>query len=74
MTLTIHASGRVLYARRRGNTSTSVDAPLKRFENKDFIVGVGPLETRFDVARPPYRAGGAWRMTVDGVELTRTAR
>lgn len=74
MTLTIHAGGRVLYARRRGNTATSVDAPLKRFENEDFIVGVGPLETRFDVTRPPHRAGGAWRITVDGVELTRTAR
>ncbi|WP_341678281.1 hypothetical protein [Niveibacterium sp. SC-1] len=70
MALEIGADGQVRYAR-KGSVNKSLDAPLQRFEGDDFVVGVGPLNTRFRVSAPPHQAQGQWRMTVDGVELTR---
>ena len=71
MRLVITAAGQVHYARRNGGANTTIDAPLASFDGDDFIVGIGPLTTRFVVTRPPHREGNAWKMTVDGVELTR---
>ena len=71
MRLVITASGEVHYARRKGGANTTIDAPIKSFEGADFIVGVGPFDTRFVVTKPPHQEGNAWKMTVDGVELTR---
>jgi hypothetical protein len=71
MRLAITKEGQVHYIRMNGGSRTSVDAPLQEFEGDDFIVGVGPLKTRFVVSKPPRREGNVWKMTVDGVELTR---
>ena len=71
MRLQITSGGEVHYARRKGGANTTIDAPLKSFEGDDFVVGIGPLTTRFVVTRPPHREGNVWKMTVDGVELTR---
>jgi hypothetical protein len=71
MELSIGADGRVVYKRSKGASSTSIDAPLQRFEGDDFFVGIGPLDTRFEVSSPPREVDGVWRMTVDGVELVR---
>lgn len=71
MALLITAQGRVAYKRVEGNSSTSVKAPLKAFIGNDFVVGVGPLSTTFKVSAPPHQVQGQWKMTVDGVELTR---
>jgi len=71
MSLSITAAGQVRYLRVNGGSRTSVDAPLKAFEGDDFIVGVGPLTTRFVVSKPPHQEGNVWKMTVDGVELVR---
>ena len=71
MRLVITAAGEVHYARRKGGANTTIDAPIKSFDGDDFVVGLGPLTTRFVVTRPPHREGNAWKMTVDGVELTR---
>jgi len=71
MSLLISQDGRVMYERKNGNASTSVDGPLKEFKGDDFIVGVGPLTTTFVVSVAPHQSGGTWKMTVDGVELTR---
>ena len=71
MSLSIGADGRVVYKRSKGSSSTSIDAPLQRFEGDDFFVGIGPLDTRFEVSSPPREVDGVWRMTVDGVELVR---
>lgn len=70
--LHIHADGRLAYKRTQGSSSTSIDAPIQKFEGDDFIVGVGPIGTRFDVSRAPHEVDGVWTMTVDGVELFRT--
>lgn len=70
--LLIDASGRVVYKHQPSpSTSKSLDAPIKAYEGNDFIVGVGPLTTRFVVSAPPHRVEGNWKMTVDGQELTR---
>lgn len=71
MRLRITQDGHVEYERRRGSSSTSVNAPLQGFEGDNFSAGVGFLRTTFVVTKPPYRDGGRWKMVVDGVEVTR---
>jgi hypothetical protein len=71
MVLAITLEGSVAYRRRQGGSSTSVNAPIQRFDGASFVVGVGPISTRFEVSIPPHRDGNVWKMTVDGVELVR---
>lgn len=71
MLLVITQDGGVSYYRKRGNSTTKVNAPIKQFDGASFVVGVGPLTTKFDVTVPPHKDGNAWKMTVDGVELVR---
>ena len=73
MGLLILADGSVSYKRLKGGATTSVSGPLKRFEGDDFVVGVLFMTTTFDVTEPPHEIGGAWKMTVDGVRLTRVS-
>ena len=73
MRLLITRDGRVEYSRKSGGNTTSVNAPLQGFEGDNFVAGVGFLRTTFVVSKPPYRVGAAWKMVVDGVELTRGA-
>jgi len=72
MNLTVMQDGRVLYKRVKSNSTTSIDAPLRRFEGDNLVVGIPYISTTFEVSKPPYQDGGAWKMVVDGVELTRT--
>ena len=75
MYLLITANGSVKYKRLEAGATVSVDGPLQKFEGNDFSVGLGPMNTRFHVDKPPQQGkDGAWRMTVDGAELTRTAQ
>ncbi|MCZ8235897.1 MAG: hypothetical protein ACK520_14750 [Inhella sp.] len=71
MQLSITAEGSVRYWRQRDDGSTTLEAPLQRFDGDHFDVGVGPISTRFVVTQPPVLIEGVWRMTVDGVALTR---
>lgn len=71
MTLQISRDGRVTFKRFKQGASTKIDAPLKAFIGDDFEVGIGPMATVFEVSSPPREIDGVWRMTVDGVELTR---
>lgn len=71
ISLVITTDGRAAYRRHEGNMSKSIDAPIKEFNGDNFVVGVGFMSTEFVVSRPPHEEGGAWKMTVDGVELTR---
>ena len=73
VTLHIGADGQVHYRYQKGTVSKEITAPLKHFEGHDFVVGVGPLSTTFEVSQPPYQDGPVWKMVVDGVELTRSA-
>ena len=72
MYLLITADGSVVYKRLRGGATTSIEGPLKSFDGDHFDVGIGPMSTKFVVSKPPYVEDGAWKMVVDGVELTRT--
>ena len=74
MRLLITPDGRCEYSRRRdGGGTSSIKAPIVRFEGDNFVVGVGPFTTTFVVSKPPHIAEGRWRMVVDGVVLTRVA-
>lgn len=70
-TLLITPEGRVEYERRDGSNKVSVKAPIQRFEGDDFVVGVGPFNTRFVVSKAPHLVEGQYRMVVDGIVLTR---
>ena len=71
MRLVITPDGMVSYERQDGATSKSINAPLKRFEGDNFVVGLGPMTTTFVVSKPPWRDEALWKMTVDGVELVK---
>jgi len=71
ISLVILANGRVEYERRRGASTTSISAPLRRFEGDDLVVGIPMFSTRFDVQRRPQLDSLGWSMVVDGVELHR---
>ena len=73
VTLIIDAGGHVDYSYAKGNVTRSISAPLKHFEGDDFVVGVGPLATTFEVSIGPHDVDGVWTMVVDGMELTRVA-
>jgi hypothetical protein len=72
--LVITPDGNVHYRRedRDPNVKVSIDAPIKKFEGNDFLVGLGPFTTKFVVSKPPELVDGQYRMTVDGRELVRT--
>lgn len=71
MALLITQDGSVAYRRLEGGVNKSIDGPLKEFEGNNFVVGIGPISTTFVVSAPPHQDGSDWKMTVDGVELTR---
>ena len=74
MSLLITQDGRISYKRFKQGASTKIDAPLKAFHDDDFDVGIGPMATTFKVSSAPREIEGSWKMTVDGVELTRVLR
>ena len=71
MSLLILQEGRVEYLRKEGSSSTSISAPIQGYFGNDFDVGLGFMNTRFVVSEPPHQVEGVWKMTVDGVVLTR---
>jgi hypothetical protein len=72
MYLLITLDGSVRYKRLYGGVTTSIEGPLKEFRGDNFVVGFGPFNTTFVVAKPPYQDGVLWKMIVDGVTLTKT--
>jgi len=71
MSLLITQDGSVKYERIKGGVTTSISAPLQKFEGDDFHVGIAMMSTRFVVAKAPVQENGAWKMVVDGEMLTR---
>ena len=71
MSLLITQDGSVVYKRIKGGATTSINAPLQDFHGNDFDVGLGTLKTTFVVSKPPHQVNGNWKMTVDGVVLTK---
>lgn len=71
MKLDISKNGKVEYERKKENSTTSVSAPIQKFDGDDIVVGALGMNTVFDVTEKPHQVDGKWKMTVDGVELTR---
>lgn len=71
MELTITSSGRVKYKRKKGMINKSFTAKITDFKKSSFEVGFMGISTTFEIDQPPHRQGGKWKMTIDGVELTR---
>lgn len=71
MGLLITQDGSVAYQRLHGGVHKTIEGPLNGFEGNNVVVGIGPISTTFMVSVPPHQEGGDWKMTVDGVELTR---
>ena len=71
MALLITQDGSVAYERIKGGARTKITGPIQGFKGDDFVVGIPVFNTTFEVSRPPHEEGGKWKMTVDGVELTR---
>jgi hypothetical protein len=71
VTLSISQDGHLNYRKVDGNVTTKINAPLLEFAGNDFTAGLGPIKTTFVVANAPHKDGAVWKMTVDGVELTR---
>lgn len=71
MSLSITQDGSVDYRRVKGGVTTTISAPLKKFEGDNFVVGIGLWTTTFVVSSPPREEAERWKMTVDGVEVTR---
>ncbi|MCM2355392.1 MAG: hypothetical protein NDI68_01740 [Arenimonas sp.] len=69
--LVIAPNGHADYERVREGMRTSIEGPVHGFSAEGFKIGLGPLSASFEVQVPPHLADGRWRMTVDGVELTR---
>ncbi|QNA87524.1 hypothetical protein G4G28_01875 [Massilia sp. Dwa41.01b] len=71
MRLQLAKDGQVKYKRDRPGKKLDLSVDLQRFDGNDFEVGTSLIRSRFVVSKPPHREGDKWKMTVDGVELTR---
>lgn len=71
MQLSLSKEGKVEYKRGRPNDQVNLSIDLKGFKGNDFEAGVAFVRTTFKVGKPPHREDGKWKMTVDGVELSR---
>ena len=73
VSLSISADRSVQYEKKTGGSSKSVNAPVTRFTKDEFEVGAFGMTTTFKIDDPPHQDAGTWKMTIDGVELTREA-
>jgi len=71
MRLQMAKDGRIKYKRDRPGKKLDLSIELQRFDGDSFDAGGGFIGSRFVVSKPPHREGDKWKMTVDGVELTR---
>ena len=73
MHMRLMADGQFDYLRASKGSQAAVRAPLVGFDGNDLRVGQWILVSRFHVSAPPHAAAdGSWKMTFEGVELTRT--
>jgi hypothetical protein len=71
MRLQLAKDGKVKYKRDRPNKKMDLSVDLQGFNGDNFDVGAFLVRSTFVVSKPPHREGDKWKMTVDGVELTR---
>ncbi|RZA33759.1 MAG: hypothetical protein EOP92_19205 [Lysobacteraceae bacterium] len=71
MRLSLSKEGKVKYKRDQPGKRLDLSLDLLGFNGNNFDVGVSFARSTFVVSKPPHREAGKWKMTVDGVELTR---
>lgn len=71
MRIQMAKDGKVKYKRKQPGKNLDLSVDLQGFNGDNFDVGVPFLRSTFVVSKPPHREGDQWKMTVDGVELTR---
>lgn len=69
--LVIRANGHADYERVTDRSRLSIEGACHSFSDEGFKIGLGLMSASFEVTHPPRQVDGRWRMTVDGVELTR---
>jgi hypothetical protein len=67
----ISQDGTIRYAQKVKGVSKTVKTVLQEFEGNNLKVGIGPVSSTLIVSVAPHRDGDDWKMTVDGVELTK---
>lgn len=70
--LAITADGRLEYQRKSGGKTLELGGTIRAIEVDEIRAGIWPISSTFHVDRAPHLDGGQWKMTVDGVELSRT--
>lgn len=71
MRLVLSKEGKIQYKRDQDKKKVDLSIDLLGFNGNNFDAGFGFMRSTFVVSKPPQRTGGMWKMTVDGVELTR---
>ncbi|SFD52180.1 hypothetical protein [Massilia yuzhufengensis] len=71
MHLALSKEGKVKYKRKQPGKNLDLSIDLLGFSGNNFDVGYGIVRSTFVVSQPPHREGKQWKMTVDGVELTK---
>jgi hypothetical protein len=71
MRLQLAKDGTVKYKRDRPSKKLDLTVDLQGFNGDNFDVGASLIRSTFVVSKPPHREGDKWKMTVDGVELTK---
>jgi len=71
MRIQMGKDGKVKYKRDRPGKQLDLSVDLQGFHGDNFDVGAAFVRSTFVVSKPPHREGDKWKMTVDGVELTR---
>lgn len=71
MRLSLSRDGKIAYKRDQEKKKVDLSIELLGFKGNDFDAGFGFMRSTFVVSKPPHRDGKVWKMTVDGVELTR---
>jgi hypothetical protein len=69
--LSITPEGMVDWEKKEGASRSSLNAPITEWTDDGFKAGVSFLTTEFHVDSPPAEVDGAWKMTIEGVEVTR---
>jgi hypothetical protein len=71
--LVISTDAKINYVKEVPGKKTSINAPIQKFTGNDFEAGALGMNATFVVSVPPHEENGVWKMTVDGIELTRQA-
>lgn len=71
MQLWLSKDGKIKYKRKQEKKDVDLSIELLGFNGNNFDAGWRFMRSTFVVGKPPHREGGKWKMTVDGVELTR---